>query len=166
MKSIAIKKNVDSILIDLTLLVVVYFIPTISHLTALPLYMAEPMRIILFVCVLMSVSRKNVYFMAVMLPLFSFIVAGHPIAVKNGIMAIEFLVNIYMLYSLVDKKMNAFWACFFSITVSKVVYYILKFGAISFGMFSSSLISTSIIAQAIIALVISVFYFFIAKVKK
>lgn len=149
------KEITKSIFLDVVLFVVAYFIPAITHLTNFPLYLMDPMRIMLFTCMYFSSNRKNVYFMAVMLPLFSYFVSGHPVVVKNVIMSIELLVNVVFLYKITDKGQSPFWACVISIVISKVLYYGLKLVAIFAGVLSTKLVDTTIFIQIIVTLIIS-----------
>ena len=146
------------ILLDIALLLTAYLIPTISHATSFPLYVFEPMRIILFTCVCLSAFRSNVYIMALTLPLFSFALVGHPMGVKSVIMAIELLFNVVILYKLKDIGLSAFSACFVSIVISKALYYIIKYGAISIGLLQISLVDTPMLMQLAVALLISIVF--------
>ena len=147
-----------TLLVDAVILAFVYFIPTISHLVAYPLYYFEPMRVALFASILFLSDKKNAYFLAITLPLFSFVISGHPIAVKNMIMAIELVTNVFFL-NLLSKKHNHFFeACFLSIVLSKSIYYILKYVAISTGLLSIDLLGTPIIYQMIVVMLLSLAY--------
>lgn len=143
------------IFLDVALFVAAYFIPVITHLTGLPLYLMEPMRVMLFTFMCFSPNRKNVYFMAVMLPLFSYFVTGHPVIAKNVIMSIELLVNVVLFYKITDKGQNPFGACVVSIVISKVLYYGLKLLALFAGVLSTKLVDTTIFIQLIVTLIIS-----------
>jgi hypothetical protein len=54
----ALQKHRHVLLIDVVLLVALYLVPSLSHLTALPLYMLEPMRVALLVALLFT-NRAN-----------------------------------------------------------------------------------------------------------
>ena len=144
-----------TLIVDSLLLVFIYFIPTLSHAFSVPLYLFEPMRVALFVSILLLRNRNNAYILAVTLPLFSFFVAGHPVAVKNVIMGLELLVNVFFFCKLIDRKVNPFLSCLVSIIISKVLYYILKFTAINAGLLATRLVDTSLYIQLIIAVVLS-----------
>ena len=169
----AIAKNVNlsiktgkAVLVDIALLAFVYYIPSLSHLFSIPLYLFEPMRIALFVSILLLHNRNNAYILAFTLPLFSYIVAGHPIAVKNMIMALELLTNVFILCRLLDKNVNPFISCSLSIIISKLLYYLLKYGAISIGMLTTSLIDTSLFVQLTITVVLALVFWFSYNVRK
>jgi hypothetical protein len=80
-------KNI--LLIDVALLVALYLVPSLAHLTALPLYMLEPMRVALCVSLLFT-NRTNAYFIALTIPLASAMITGHPPPLKAALMGIEF----------------------------------------------------------------------------
>ena len=147
-----------TIIVDVCILSFVYFIPTLSHLTAIPFYYFEPMRIALFVSILFLRDRNNAYILAITLPLFSYLVAGHPVVVKNAIMAIELFVNVLILCRLLDRKISCFLSCFLAILVSKLIYYGLKYTAISVGWLNSGLIDTSVFVQISIAFLLSLLF--------
>ena len=77
------------LLVDVVLLAALYLVPALSHATALPVYLLEPMRIALIVALLFT-NRANTYFIAVTIPLASVLVTGHPEPLKALLMCIEF----------------------------------------------------------------------------
>ena len=155
---IILNKRGKIILVDKLLLAFVYLIPTLSHLASYPLYYFEPMRVVLFTSILLLRDKRNAYFLAVTLPLFSFVVSGHPIAIKNIIMTIELTANVYFLNFLLNKNINNFFACLISIITSKLFYYSFKFIIIRAGFLSLPIIGTSFISQIIVAIFISIVF--------
>ena len=67
-----IKSNIKTYFIDFSLLLLIYFLPALSHLFAFPIYYLDPMRIALVVA-LVHTSKKNAFIIALTLPLFSFL---------------------------------------------------------------------------------------------
>lgn len=63
----------NSLVLDVLMLVVIYYLPTISHHMAFPLYMLDPMRIVLFTSIILSRNKINSFFLATTIPLFSFL---------------------------------------------------------------------------------------------
>ena len=157
-----VRNNIKIILLDLFLLVAIYFIPALTHLFSLPLYVIEPMRLALFTSILFS-NKQNSMIIAVSLPLFSLITSGHPLLVKSLVITFELVMNVILFYFLFERGGNRFLSVFLSITISKILYYVVKFAVISFGMLSGGLVSTSIIAQVIVLLSISLVYSQIAS---
>jgi len=154
-----LRLNTKSIILDLFALAFIYFVPTLSHLLNIPIYLVEPMRIMLILA-LAHTSKKNAYLIALTLPLFSFLISAHPNIFKALIMTMELLLNVWLFYKL-SAKVNKFIAIFSSIVISKVVYYLLKFGLISFAVLQTGLISTPIYLQIITSVVFSSYLFFI-----
>lgn len=152
-----------AVMVDVCILAFVYFIPTLSHITAVPIYYFEPMRIALFISILFLRDYKNAYVLAFTLPIFSFLVAGHPIAVKNVIMAIELFLNVWLLCKLLDRKVNTFLSCLISIVLSKVLYYGMKYSVITAGWLNIKMIDTSILVQIVIATILSVFFWVVYR---
>lgn len=146
------------VVLDLIAIVLLYLIPTLSHVTSFPLYRFEPMRCVLLFNLLLSGDRKNSYLMAVTLPLFSFFVGSHPVFVKALIISAELLVNVFLYYKLFNWLKNASIAMFLAIMLSKVFYYILKYICITGGLLSTNVVDTSFIIQIAIAIMISLFF--------
>lgn len=149
-----------TVIIDLLILAFVYFIPSLTHLLNYPVYYIEPMRISLFFSIVCLKERNNAYFLALSLPLFSYMVAGHPVAVKNIIMSVELVINVFLLFQLKDKKINLFTVSVLSIILSKVFYYLLKHVAIICGMMRAPLFDTPLLIQGIISVVLSLTFMF------
>ncbi len=138
-------------LIDAGLLITLYLLPSISHLTAYPLYKFEPMRVALIIALLLT-SRANTYMIAFTIPLASALVTGHPVLFKAMLIGIELasLVAIYSYFVKMDK-VPAFAALILGILFSKVLYYSMKSLALSAGFLSGSLVSTPLQSQLILA---------------
>lgn len=142
-------------LIDLMAITFIYFLPALSHLTALPLYYIEPMRLAVLFC-LIHTSKKNAFLIAVTIPLFSLIVSSHPGFLKAVLITGELLINLWLFYFLV-KNINVFTAAFLSIILSKLMYYSAKYLLIQSQWIDGGLVSTPLIVQLIIAVAISIY---------
>lgn len=151
-------KAIRTFLVDFFLFAFIYYVPTQAHAFSAPIYMFEPMRIALFTAVLLLRDRKNAYVLAITLPLFSFMVSGHPVAIKNLIMSIELIVNVFLLFKLLDIKVNQMQCCIISILVSKVVYYGMKILAINTGLLAAITIDTPIYIQFLVAVFLSIIF--------
>jgi hypothetical protein len=156
------KYDFKTVIYDILALLVVTFTPAFSHLTAIPIYLLEPMRIILLLSIVYT-SKKNVYLLTFVLPFFSFIISAHPSFAKSWLIASELTINIFLFFYLIKLFKNSFASTILSITISKIYYYLLKFSFISLGLISTELISTPIILQIIIALSISLYIGFFFK---
>jgi len=157
--SVSINKvNIKSILFDIVAIAFIYFVPTISHVLSLPIYLIEPMRLMLILA-LVHTTKQNAYIIAVTLPLFSFLLSAHPVLPKMILIAFELSLNVFLFYTLVNKFKNTFVPVLLSIIGSKLVYYFIKFGLIQFAIIKSGLISTPIIIQAVTTLAFSIYLF-------
>ena len=150
------------LLIDVVLLAALYLVPSFSHLTALPVYMIEPMRVALIVALLFT-NQTNAYFIAVTIPLASVLLTGHPAPLKAVLMCIEFSILVAAYGFLIQRlRIPAFAALTAAILLGKVVYYTMKAGALSAGWLSGSLISTPLKTQLVLALGTAAVFGFVA----
>jgi len=145
-------------------LVFIYITPAISHLVAYPIYYFEPMRVFL-IFTMVHTKKKNAYILALTLPLFSFLVSSHPSLVKTALITFELSLNVFLFYLLSEKIKNNFLAIFLSISISKIVYYAIKYFLINLTLLNSGLISTSILIQLGTTIVLSgyAYYFFVEE---
>ena len=138
------------LVLDMLSVLAVYTIPAISHMLAYPLYLFDPMRLIVLMGFMVYRNKWNSCALALTLPLVSFILSGHPVAIKNGLIAVELLTNVLLLSFMLSRRFNSTVSLVSSIFVSKLVYYGLKFGAISYGLLNAELVATDWIYQMIV----------------
>ncbi|MHB8929324.1 MAG: hypothetical protein ACYC5R_01865 [Melioribacteraceae bacterium] len=153
------KYNYKTAIYDILALAVITFIPALSHLIAIPIYLLDPMRIILLLSIVHT-SKKNVFLLALALPLLSFIISAHPYFVKSLLISSELMINAFLFFYLIKFFKNSFTSALVSIAISKVYYYLVKFSLIGFGIISTELVSTPIILQIIVAVLLSVYLWF------
>lgn len=152
-------KVYKTILIDVAIFLVIYLLPTISHLFPFPLYLIEPMRIAVLASFLLSRSKVNTYIIALTIPLFSFLVTGHPVFFKSLLISVEYLTNILLFIYFTEKLgIKTLGAMTLSIIGSKIFYYGLKYVFIEVGLIEGSLVSTGLIEQIIALLIISIVF--------
>jgi len=156
------KSNIKTYLIDFSLLLLIYFLPALSHLFAFPVYYLDPMRIALVVA-LIHTSKKNAYIIAITLPLFSFLISSHPQILKSFLLSAELLINLTLFFFLKEKLKNVFTSLFISIVISKVIYYILKFVLIYFALLNDQLFSTPYYFQFISAIMLSSYIYLVNR---
>ncbi|RMD47895.1 MAG: hypothetical protein D6830_07970 [Ignavibacteria bacterium] len=161
--TLSLKKE-DIILYPLAYLLV-YIIPVVSHLTALPFYYLEPMRIVVLFS-LLNRNKFSAFTFAITLPLFAAIVSGHPTLIKSLLIISELLLNIYVVDWLIKKKAAVWLSVSVGIVISKAVYYIVKYVMIKLLLFDSVLISTPIPVQIFTLLVMSIFFSMIYRRNK
>lgn len=159
---IDLKSNIKTYLIDFSLLLMIYFLPAISHLFAFPVYYLDPMRIALVVA-LVHTSKKNAYIIALSLPLFSFLISSHPQIIKSFLLSAELIINLSLFFLLKDKLKNVFASLFLSIVISKVIYYSLKFALISFTLLNDRLFSTPLYFQLMAAVLLSTYIYLVNR---
>lgn len=155
MKSIGLpieKSSIKDILFDLFAIAFITVTPALSHISALPVYLLEPMRIVVLLA-LVHTSKRNAYLLTVGLPLFSFLISTHPSFVKASLISSELALNIILFYMLSKKISNYFGVALFSIVISKVYYYIVKFGLLQAGLLGGELTASPLWLQAVLSLV-------------
>lgn len=163
---VAIKKAWPLIVLDLLALLLVYFLPALAHLTSIPFYIIEPFRLMVLVSLVVMNNKHNALLLAISLPLFSFLVATHPLFVKAFLISVEMVLNVFV-YSLLIKRINKlFWVVLISIVISKACYYLLKYGFISTGLLSMSLVSTSLLVQLAVVFITALLFDQIYKLSK
>ncbi|MGE5679829.1 MAG: hypothetical protein ACM34K_03010 [Bacillota bacterium] len=154
------KVDIKSILLDITALAFIYFVPALSHLLNFPIYLFEPMRIMLVLSLAHS-GRINNYAVALTLPLFSFLISSHPVVMKTMLIAFELCLNVALFYYLSKKLKNSFFAMLISIVLSKMAYYLVKYFMISFGAIQGELVTTPFIYQIATTMVFSIYIYFV-----
>lgn len=159
------KMKIRTLLIDFLALLFIAFAPALSHLVALPIYMLEPMRIMLIISIAHT-SRKNSYIIALLLPLFSFIISAHPSVFKTLLISAELLLNVFLFSLLLKYIKNVFVSVLSSIILSKIFYYTIKLGMLNLGLIDGELISTPIYLQVIVMLLLSGYLFLFYKKEK
>jgi hypothetical protein len=144
------KLRINSYFFNLAAVVSIYLVPTFSHLLSFPVYMIDPMRIIILLSVIHT-SNKNAYLIALTLPIFSFLIASHPVAIKSILITSELVLNIWLFYQIYNKLSNKFSIMFLSIVISKVYYYLIKAILVSSGILQGEIFSTPIYLQIAVA---------------
>ena len=134
--------------IDLLALVFIYFTPALSHMLSLPVYLIEPMRLMLILSIAHS-SKVNSFILALSLPLFSHLISAHPVFLKTVLISLELTLFSFLFYEFSKKFKSVFLVMLVSVAIGKLFYYIAKYLFISYGLINSELISTPIYMQII-----------------
>ena len=156
---------INNLVLNSAGLLLIYFTPALSHLLNFPLYLIEPMRLVLIVAMLHS-DRRNAYLLALTLPVFSFAVSAHPVFYKMLLISAELSLNVWLFFMLRNKFRNDFAAMLSAIVISKVAYYLLKFGFIYFALIGTGLFSTPIWIQVVTSFIFSAYAFMILRNSK
>jgi hypothetical protein len=159
---VSTRVDYKSIMFDILALAFIYFVPALSHVFNIPIYLVEPMRIMLILA-MVHTTKTNAYLIALTLPLFSFLISSHPNVFKGLIMTSELLLNVWLFFEISKRLSNKFVAMLSAIVISKLVYYLLKFGLISFAVLESGLISTPIYLQVITSIIFSGYVFLLLR---
>ena len=157
-----INLNTKSLLIDLGGILLIYFLPEISSLLNIPLYLFEPMRVIIIIAIVHT-SKENAYILALLLPAASYLFSNHPSVIKTFILSGDLLLNIFLYFSLIKFKVNKFLLMVISIVLSKTAYYLIKFICIKFSWLTGGLIATPIEYQLAIVIILSGYVYLVAK---
>lgn len=147
---------IRSALIDLTAVLLIYFTPALSHLINLPVYLIEPVRLMLILSIAHS-SKTNTFILALTLPVFSHLISAHPVFLKTVLISFELLLFSFLFFELSKKFKNLFITMFVSITAGKLFYYLFKYLLINFGLIQSELISTPVLIQFIVSVIFSIY---------
>jgi len=151
--------SIKNLLVDATLLTIVYFIPALSHLCPVPLYLLDPMRLVLLAGLLLTRNNVNACFLALTIPVFSSLMVGHPPMVKAILISVELTLNVLLFLQFLNKpKWHVSVALFVSILLSKMVYYSMKFTMIKTGILDGVLFSTPLYIQMGVALLITLVF--------
>ena len=155
-----------NIIADACAFIFILFVPALSHLTSLPLYLLDPMRLAVLGVLLITRDWKNTLALAVLLPLFSTLVSGHPLFPKCVLISVELATNVLLfegLLRLLGRKISgkgvvSGMSAFLSIILSKTFYYLLKWGVIALGWMQMEVVSTALWTQLLVALALSLFF--------
>lgn len=148
------KQLIKTIVLDAVLIIAIVVLPVISHILPIPLYLIEPMRIMVLASLLLK-NKRNSLLLALTLPVISFIFTGHPVLVKAIIISFELTLNVF-LFDFLIQKFNTFISVFFSIIFSKTIYYLVKYLFVSLGVLKMSIISTPLYIQLFTTVTISI----------
>ena len=151
------------ILTDLIALVFVFFTRDISILLNFPIYLLDPMRIMVMVAIMHS-HRYNACALALLLPLFSYVISSHPYLIKTSLISIELILNILLFYYLIFRT-HPFVAMLVAVVSSKVVYYGLKIVVVKMNWLDMEIISTPLWIQAIMAVVFGLYAWIVWRKK-
>jgi len=152
--------NTRTLYFDITAFALITFLPAISHIVSVPLYLFEPMSILLILSIVHT-SRKNSFIIAAALPIISYLLSSHPAFYKVILIATELALTV-SLFSYINQRLkNMFVVTVATILISKVYYYIGKFLLIKLILIEGELVSTPLYIQGIVILVLSGYVYFI-----
>jgi hypothetical protein len=159
------KEIIKNSIIDLLAVALIYFIPTFSHLFALPIYYIEPMRLMVIIAIAHT-SKKNALILAATLPIFSFVFSTHPIFLKTLLITGELILMVFVYYFFSKKINNNLVSILLGIGLSKIAYYNVKYLLIVSVLINGDLISTPIYIQFAMMIIFSTYIFFVNRSNK
>lgn len=109
----------------------------------------------MLILALLYSSRWNTYALAIVLPLFSFLVSGHPAPVKMMIIMAELMLNAWLFLHFYRNTKKAFLSTFGSIILSKLFCYAMYLVVFSMAFVKEEAENKFLIAQAILTLLLS-----------
>lgn len=167
---------VRAALVDTALVGAACLIPTLSHLTALPLYHLNPMMLVLLGGMLAVRNRGNAVLLAVLLPTVSMLAVGMPAPAKALCMVAE-MVTLVAAATWLERlwvktassgatSANRFLAnaglMLGAMLCGKVVYYLLK----AWLMPAAALVGTPVLTQAVVMVAAAGLYSFLLTKNK
>jgi hypothetical protein len=150
------------IIFDSVALTFIGLAPAFAHFASLPLYMIEPMRLML-VLALVHTNRMNALALAAVLPLFSFFVSGHPEPLKMLVITAELLVNAGLFLFLAQRRTNPFIAMLLAIALSKLLCYALYMLLFPWGFVVSESHTGFLMIQCVVTILLSSYSAYILK---
>ena len=168
LKSLTARVNTKEIrkvvLLDLVAFAIVFFVPVLAHRINFPVYMIEPMRLMVIISVAHS-TKANSFLLAFTLSLFSYAVSGHPELLKTVVMTVEMGVNVFLFYFLLSKLHSVFFSMVTAIITSKVLCYALYLVLFSMSFLKEEAETSFLIAQVVTTLLFSAYVSFFLKKK-
>jgi len=163
-QKVSTNEKIKIILLDIIALAVVFLVPAFAHKFSFPLYLAEPLRIMLVLAILHT-RKENAYLLALSLPLVSYLISGHPVFFKMLIIEVELIFNVWLFIDLLKRFNSLFLPMFVSIIVSKVVYYIIQFLFLHYGLLTIGEIEHALLPQIIMIVIFSIYSYIILRKK-
>jgi hypothetical protein len=151
-------------LVDLGGLALILFVPSFAHLLNFPVYMLEPMRVVLILA-MAHTTKRNAYLLALTLPAFSWLVSGHPEALKMAVITLELIANVFLFYLIAEKTRRIFIAALSSVIISKIFCYLLYMVLFSWSFVVAEADPLFLAVQAVTTLLFSG-YLYVTSLKK
>jgi hypothetical protein len=149
-------KTFGYLVTDLLIISAIYILPTLSHLTSIPFYLFEPMRLGIVFCII-NTNQKNSLIIALTVPIISFIISSHPFFAKSILITGELTINVLLFYIISKRFNNKFIVMLVSILVAKMFYYTGKMFFIQFGLLDNNLFTTPLLIQYLMMILFSIY---------
>lgn len=158
------KERIKTLVFDILCIAVMFFVPAVSHLSKIPLYLLEPLRIMIILA-LLHTRKENAYIMAVALPVFSYLVSGHPFFGKMIVICLEMLLNIGLFYLIARIIKNNFISMTLAIIISKGFYYFCQYVFLREFLTKYNIGEHSFYIQGLVAIGLSLYAYLIIRRK-
>lgn len=162
----SVKAILRTVLIDAALILLLCITPAISHFSGLSYHYIEPMRIALFLGLLMVEDKRNGYLLAVLLPVSSMIISGMPIPPVCALMVLELILNIFIYHLLTRVTKSAFVGMFTGIIVSKALFRVLKWAMLINGSYITSVLFANWQIQLIVSVALTIGFTLLLGIKR
>jgi hypothetical protein len=162
----SVKPILRTVLIDAALILLLCLTPAISHFSGLSYHYIEPMRIALFLGLLMVEDKRNGYLLAVLLPVSSMIISGMPIPPVCALMVLELILNIFIYHLLTRVTKSAFVGMFTGIIVSKALFRVLKWAMLINGSYITSVLFANWQIQLIVSVALTIGFTLLLGIKR
>ena len=159
------KEKFKTLVFDIICVGVMFFVPAVSHISKLPLYLFEPLRIMIILSVVHT-RKENTYIMAVALPVFSYLVSGHPFFGKMIVICFEMLLNIGLFFIFSKFIKNNFLSMTLAILISKGFYYFCQYVFLRELSEIYNIGEHPLYIQGLLSIAMSVYVYYILKRKK
>jgi len=156
------KETLKSLIFDILFIAAMYLVPAISHMWDIPLYLFEPLRIMIILAVVHT-KRENAYFIALTLPLFSTLFSGHPFFAKMLVISGELYMNVLLYFLISGKMRNVFLSMLSAIVMSKVFYFLCEYIFLGEMIKLYGIGEHPLYLQAFVAVILSGYTYFILK---
>lgn len=146
------------VIIDTLVVAGACLLPAWAHYFSFPVYYLDPMRLGVFIGLILVGSRNNALILAFLIPFISWVITGHPVGLKAILIAVELTVNILLFYQLyLRPKWPVSIALFCGIAGSKLLYYALKYLLLQGAYLTGELVSTPLWIQLASAFILTGF---------
>lgn len=102
----------------------------IGHKFDCPVYFFEPIRLLVTLSIFILNKRVTLLY-AFILPIFSFLIFGHPVFFKMMIMILEMEITVLVFLFFKSKNIPLWLSMLITINIGKLFYYIIQFFFIS-----------------------------------
>lgn len=166
METVSVQKALlRNVIIDSIAVATILLLPAAAHLTGIPLYMMEPMRLMLIISIAHA-THSNSILLALSLPVFSYLVSGHPELVKMLIISGELVLNVILFRYFMKRLYKPLFSMLLAILISKLFCYLAYWPVFSWNFVVSEAHPLFLAVQVITSLIFSFYIMIVFKNRK